>query len=404
MTLAYAKSGRVYSEDDLIFFKEFCDHLGILLDNARLYNEIAWRDKAKDAFLASLSHELRNPLAPIKTSLELLHLHGIPQELNEEVETIEHQFDHMTRLLGDLLDVTRYTQSKISLTKKKTDLKELFRRVIRSSEPLVRKASLMLEVSYPSEPIYIEADATRIEQAIMNVVSNAIKYTQDGGKLEISLESNNKEAVIKVKDSGIGISAKNLSNIFDMYFQDDKASKRANSGLGLGLYLVREIVELHKGSVEAYSEGLGHGSEFVIRLPMSMKTVTVPAAVLPPENPKDLRVLVVDDNIPAANSLVRLLNALGTSAEAAYSGSEALLRNDIGTYDFVVLDLGMPELSGYDVVKELRDRGYEKPVIALTGYGLGEDKERALREGFNAHLTKPVGSNELRIMFESLVA
>jgi len=402
MTLAYAESGRVYTEGDLLFFREFCDHVGVLLDNARLYNEITQRDRAKDIFLASLSHELRNPLAPIKTSLELLRLRGMPEEYSEDIATIEHQFDHMTHLLGDLLDVTRYTQAKIPLAKTRVDLKVLLQQAIRSSEPLIRGAALTLEYSHPEDSVFIEADETRIEQAMLNLISNALKFTPAGGLLAVELDKREDSVVITVRDNGVGITANNLPHVFEMYFQDARASKDANPGLGLGLYLVKQIVELHGGSVVAKSEGAGHGSEFTISLPIGTDMLEESTGKAASKNPKGLRVLVVDDNIPAADSMVRLLNVLGAQAEAAYSGGEALVRRDIDTFDFVVLDVGMPEITGYDVVRTLRERGFKKPIVALTGYGFGEDKDKALREGFNAHLTKPVGSDELRSVFENL--
>ena len=272
MTLAYAESGRIYSEEDFQFFREFCDHLGILLDNARLYREIKQRDNAKDVFLASLSHELRNPLAPIKTSLELMHLQGIPDDLKSDVETIEHQFDHMTRLIGDLLDVTRYTQAKIPLSKSNMELRSVLGRVIKASEPLARAASISLRHEYLSESIRVEADATRLEQAIMNLVTNAIKFTSEQGSIVITLSASSETAVVTVRDTGRGIDPKDISNVFTMYYQGDIGRDGANPGLGLGLYLVNKIVELHDGSVEARSDGIGHGSEFILRIPIAKNT------------------------------------------------------------------------------------------------------------------------------------
>lgn len=403
MTLAYAESGRAYTEEDFDFFSEFCDHLGVLLENARLYDAITERDKAKDLFLAALSHELRNPLAPIKTSLELMRLRGVPADIAADVATIEHQFDHMNRLLDDLLETTRYTSAKIELAKSAVDAGALLERVMRAARPLARASGIQMEYEKPSEPVSLHADPTRLEQAVMNLILNAVKFTEAGGAIRVSLSREDEEAVIAIRDTGIGIDPAHVRSIFDIYYQGDPTNGRGRAGLGLGLYLVRKIVELHGGSIAAVSEGEGKGSEFTIRLPLASENAQEgERRAVHSEEPAGRRALVVDDNVAAADALVRLLGALGGRAEAAYDGPSALARNDLDRFDFILLDIGMPGMSGYEVVREMRVRGLRQPVIALSGYGQAEDKARALSEGFTDHLTKPAGVAQLRELFARL--
>ena len=403
MTFAYAESGRTYNESDLEFLQEFSYHLSVVFDNARLFEEIELRDKSKDIFLAALSHELRNPLAPIKSSLELLKIRGVPTELREEFDIIEHQFDHMAHLLNDLLDVTRFTQDRISLSSHPVELRRLIERAQRTTDSVVRKSDITLHFAYPSMPVMVVADETRLEQAVSNLLSNAVKFTPPDGSIWVDLERDQNDAVIRVRDNGEGIDAIDLPNIFDMYYQGRNKSL-VNNGLGIGLLLVQRIVGLHGGSITAESEGHGLGSEFVIRLPL----VEMPAAKNESSAPKSpaysMRILVVDDNAPAADSLVRLLNKLGADARAVYSAHEALGSEQLHMVDLFLLDVGMPHMDGYELVSALRKRGISAPIVALTGYGLSEDKQRAEDAGFTSHLTKPVGVAELNTVFENVLA
>ncbi len=403
MSLAYAESGRTYTENDLEFFKEFCFHMGVVLDNAHLFDEVQRRDEAKDRFLASLSHELRNPLAPIRSSLELLRLKELNPEAREEIDIIDHQFSHMAKLLDDLLDVSRFTQDKIELSTHPVELRPLVERSLRASDSLLREADITLHFTYPSMPLTVRGDDTRLEQAISNLMSNASKFTPAGGSIWVDLARESDEAVIRVRDSGVGIHAEDLPNIFRMYYQGAHKKKNFKSGLGIGLVLVQRIVDMHGGTVVAKSAGVGLGSEFIIRLPLSVDAFTETSA--PNSSGRSLNglgILVVDDNIAAADSLVKLLRKLGARAEAAYSGSDTLARNDLSSYGLFLLDIGMPHMDGYMLIQALRDRGVASPVVALTGYGLIEDKERASAAGFDAHLTKPVGIRELTSVFLSV--
>jgi len=407
LSLGYAESGRVYTQDDFEFFREFCNDLGVILDNGRLSDEISKRDKAKDLFLASLSHELRNPLAPIKSALELLKLRETTTDVREELDVIEHQFDHLAKLLGDLLDVTRFTQAKIEIVPHTLELRKLVERSLKSCDALLRTSDITLHFTYPSTPLPVWADDTRLEQAITNLMNNAAKFTPSGGSIwvDVSKETlkENGYAVIKIRDNGEGIEADDLPNIFELYYQGHNSSN--TSGLGIGLLLVQKIVELHRGTIEARSDGRGKGSEFVIKLPITdiLSFASEPGAHGSAEI-LARRVLVVDDNIQAANSLVKLLNKLGGHAEALYSGIDALAHKTLSDFDIIILDIGMPHMDGYEVVRALRARGVPPPpVVALTGYGLREDKQKALDAGFSAHLTKPIGTKELSELFKELL-
>lgn len=402
LTLAYAESGRTYSEEDVRFFEEYCAHLGNTFDNARLYDAIQKRDKAKDMFLASLSHELRNPLAPIRSALELIKIKGLPPEVIEDVTIIEHQFDHMARLLGDLLDVTRFTHAKITVNMSRMEVRRVVERALKAIDPLVRNADITLHFTYPSTALEIEADETRIEQAVTNLISNAIKFTPAGGSIWVDIEKSDDTCVfIKVRDNGAGIDERDMPNIFDMYYQGSHTRDSASTGLGIGLLLVKKIVELHGGEIRATSEGRGKGSEFVMSLPLATPAGHNNLAPRKSGDVNGMRILVVDDNIHAADSLVKLLNRVGAKAEALYSGEETLATS-VDKFDVLLLDVGMPRMDGYELVRELRRRGTTLPIVALTGYGMADDREKAKKAGFSSHLTKPIGLKELTTTIESL--
>ena len=405
LSLGYAESGRVYTQDDFDFFREFCNDLGVILDNGRLSDEISKRDEAKDLFLASLSHELRNPLAPIKSSLELLKLRETTTDVREELNNIEYQFDHLAKLLGDLLDVTRFTQAKIAIVSHTLELRKLVERSLKATDALLRTTDITLHFTYPSTPLPVWADDTRLEQAITNLMSNAAKFTSPGGSIWVDLsreDSSDGWAVIKIRDNGEGIHPDDLPNIFEIYYQGRDSTNA--SGLGIGLSLVQKIVELHGGTIVATSAGRGKGSEFVIKLPIT----NIVSFASEPGTRGNVgafakRVLVVDDNAPAADSLVKLLNMLGAQATALYSGHDVLQHKNFSDFDIILLDIGMPHVDGYKVISALRERGVKIPIIALTGYGLREDKQKALNAGFTAHLTKPIGIKEITDAFKMFV-
>ena len=308
LSLSYAESDRRYSEDDLEFMQEFCYHLGVLVDNARLYKEIAERDAAKDAFLAALSHELRNPLAPIRSSLELLRLQCADAAVLEQLGIIEHQFDGMTKILNDLLDVTRFTQGKLHLEKRPLDARMVAERVLKGNDAFLRKRNIHPHIELPAEPVLIDADETRLEQALTNIVHNAEKFTPPNGNIWIELHSHGGQASISIRDDGIGISETDLPRIFDRHYQSPRNRPHQKSGLGLGLVLVREIVSLHDGQIEAQSEGPGKGSRFVVTLPLiheplDAKDDVVLDTIAGPVQ----KILIADDNVEAADGLRKLI-------------------------------------------------------------------------------------------------
>lgn len=405
MSLAYAESGRQYTPEDFDFFKQYAQHLAVLLENARLYDEISRREAGKDAFLASLSHELRNPLAPIKSALELLRIQNRDPLLMGEIDIVHHQFDHMAKLLNDLLDTTRYISGKFTLDKEPLELSKVTRTVVDAMQPIAEKAGIGLRVSYHSEPLTFLGDRTRLEQAITNIISNAIKFTPRGGIIRIDHTLEGDTIRLTISDTGVGITADEMRHIFEPYYQGERM-RAGNTGLGVGLRLVHEIVRLHGGTIVAESEGPGKGSRFVISLPKESAAPAVPERLLDaPLARNERRILVVDDNHAAADSLVRLLNALGSAAKAFYSAYEVVEYLKDHEADIVFLDVGMPDMDGYMLVKLLREQGHEHlPIIAITGYGLEEDKKRAIEAGFTAHLTKPIGVKEINQILSEITS
>lgn len=404
MSLAYTTSGRIYTESDLYFMQEFCSHLGVLLDNARLYEEVRKHNQAKDAFIATLSHELRNPLAPIKSSLEILRtFHQLGASEEEQVGIIEHQFDHMTRLLNDLLTVTRFTQNQIRLEKERLDLRALIESTARANQYFVASKNISLTFDVLPEAVEVLGDRTRLQQAITNLLNNAVKFTPSGGVIVLELAREGSEAKIRVRDSGAGIEPDDLKHLFELHFSSQRRS-RPNAGLGIGLVLVREIVKLHEGTVSAYSEGPGKGSVFTIVLP-----VAVPASPKPPEPPAAPRVsttckvLVVDDNDAAAKGIGMLLEHSGHVTKLAHDGRSALELAREFEPSMVLLDIGLPDVDGYEVARRMREIfGTMRPtIVALTGYGQDEDKRKAKKAGFDHHLTKPVSFSQIQAILDT---
>lgn len=278
MTLAYAESGRMYTQEDFGFFQEFCYHLGAIFESSHFLGEIERRDKAKDIFIATLSHELRNPLSPIKSALELVRLQNPPESVREELAIIEHSVDHLAKLLNDLLDVTRFTRGMIAIEPRLLDVRHTLSHAIKTMQPLVAESGVELKVVIPEEPVVVHADETRLEQAVMNLLSNAVKFTPRGGTIWATLAAKEGEAQISIRDTGIGISGRDLRHVFDMFYQAER-SKHVSGGLGIGLLLVDSIARLHKGSVQAKSKGIGKGSEFTLKLPLAIVVSEVAQSV-----------------------------------------------------------------------------------------------------------------------------
>lgn len=356
--------------------------------------------RAKDQFLAMLAHELRNPLAAIASALQLLRSPAEAEQAQWALEVGERQVGHLVRLIDDLLDVSRITQGKIQLEKRPLAVSEIVQRAVESVRPQVERRRHNLLVSITSEPLWVEADPTRLEQVAVNLLTNASKYTDEGGRIEIAVRREGEEAVIRVRDNGIGMSPEMVSHVFELFTQIDHSLDRSQGGLGIGLTLVRSLVRMHGGDVTAHSEGPGRGSEFVVRLPTRpapVKNRPAPAAA-PCINGSKRRILVVDDNRDAAKMLGTLLTIQGHDVEIVHDGPKAVSAVRQSPPDVVLLDIGLPEMDGYEVARRMRELpGFNGTLlVALTGYGRAEDRQRSEEAGFDAHLVKPVSQSALQ--------
>ena len=362
----------------------------------RLQESLQEADRRKDEFLATLAHELRNPLAPIRNAARLLQLKGSSDPvLRNASEIIERQVAHMVHLVEDLLDVSRITLGRIALRKKIISLQDVVTSAVETARPMIDASGHDLTVTTPPQPVYLHGDITRLSQALQNLLNNAAKYTPSGGHIRLDARREGGWAVVSVRDDGLGIAPEMLPRIFDLFTQIEHSLERSQGGLGIGLTLVRRLVELHGGHVEARSEGHGHGSEFTVRLPITTRIAlpaqqTEAAAAVREEHTR--RVLVVDDNRDSAYSLAALLELSGNSVRVAFGGSEALEEARKYRPETTVLDLGMPGMDGYEVCRRLRIEpwGKDMTLIALTGWGDDGTRRRAADAGFDEYLTKPV--------------
>jgi PAS domain S-box-containing protein len=372
--------------------------------------ELRESHRRKDEFLATLAHELRNPLAPIRNALAVLRLTGADPTRREEARGImERQVRQMVRLIDDLLDISRITRGKIELRRERVALADVVRSAVESSRPLIDLAGHTLTVTLPPGPVILDADPTRLAQVLLNLLNNAAKYTEPGGHLGLTAEVVAGEGrpaslEIRVRDTGVGIPKGMLPQVFEMFTQVDRSLERAQGGLGIGLSLVRGLVQLHGGTVEARSEGPGKGSEFVVRLPLPpqvpLEPQPAPGAAPAGTNGSAARrrVLVVDDNIDSANSLGRLLDLLGYETHTAHDGPAALADASRFRPDVVLLDIGMPGMSGYELARRLRRLpGMSRALlVALTGWGADDDRRRSHEAGIDYHLVKPVDISGLQ--------
>jgi PAS domain S-box-containing protein len=373
------------------------------LERAKLQAEVmADLNRRKDEFLAMLSHELRNPLAAILNALHLLRLQKYEDPVQQRARgIIERQVQQLTRLVDDLLEVARITSGRFRLQQEYVDLRGIVDRAVEVVRPLIAQRQHELSVSLPPEPVWLFADPTRTEQVVVNLLTNAAKYTDERGRVWLTLRQEEDEAVLRVRDSGLGIASDLLPRIFDLFTQADRSLDRAQGGLGVGLTVVQRIVEMHGGTVEASSAGLGHGSEFTVRLPVAAPpTGQPPAGSAKTAEPaaRGFCVLVVDDNADTADSAALLLRQSGHDVRVAYSGKAALESALAFQPDVVLLDLGLPEIDGYEVARRLRQNPVHKNVqlIAVSGYGQEADRKRSQEAGFDEHLLKPVDPAKLQ--------
>jgi PAS domain S-box-containing protein len=364
-------------------------------------------DRRKDEFLATLAHELRNPLAPIRNGLQLMRFAGSdPGAAAPILEMFERQVNHLVRLVDDLMEVARVTRGRIELRKETVDLGAMLKSAIETSRPLIEAAHHELTVSVPDEPVALIADPVRLAQIIANLLNNAAKYTEEGGRIALAVRREGEYAVISVRDSGVGIPLDVLPRVFDLFSQADRTYQRAQGGLGIGLTLVRTLVELHGGTVAAKSEGLGRGSEFIVRLPLGLDHAE--RLVRRTGECGDVfashRILVVDDSRDAAESLALLLESLGAEVHTASDGPSALDELEAYRPSVVLLDIGMPGMDGLEVARRARQRlgSRELTMIALSGWGQEEDRRRSREAGIDYHLVKPVDVDELGQLLTAL--
>ncbi len=369
---------------------------------ARLTRELAvttdlsQADRRKTEFLAMLSHELRNPLAPIRNAVEILRKSGGEEQLRQQAIGIIHrQVGQMVRLVDELLDVSRISQGKIELRREPIELASVVHHAVEAVRPLAESMDHELTVTLPQQPVYLDADPTRLAQVVGNLLNNACKFTEKGGQILLTVEREGEQAVLRVQDTGIGIAAEQLTRIFEMFTQNDPSFANSQGGLGLGLPLVKTLVEMHGGTVEARSAGVGQGSEFVVHLPIQSEPLPAPfqqPSDLEPATAVRRHILVVDDNLDAARSLATLLKLSGHEVHTANDGLEAVEASATLRPDVILLDIGLPRLDGYEAARRIREqrRGEGLKLVALTGWGQEEDRRRSEEAGFDAHLVKPV--------------
>ena len=361
-------------------------------------------DRRKDEFLATLAHELRNPLAPIRNALQILRLSRGDEQLAEQAHSMmERQTQQMVRLIDDLLDVSRITQGKLELRLERVALDTVIRNAVETARPLIHRNNHELMLDLPQQSLYLDADPVRLAQVFSNLLNNAAKYMQPGGSIWVKAEQTDAGVQVSIRDAGIGIPERSLSSIFDMFTQVDSSLEKTQGGLGIGLTLVRQLVEMHWGEVMVRSEGLDKGSEFIVSLPTAggvIKAAQEDASLQQGGGgPGDCcRVLVADDNIDAAESMKLMLELSGHEVSVVHDGRQALAEAERFRPHLALLDIGMPHLNGHEVARAIRaaDWGRDMILVALTGWGQAEDKRRSQQAGFDRHFTKPVDPQELQ--------
>jgi PAS domain S-box-containing protein len=423
-TILIAKDGQEYSIEDaaapirlpngkmigaVLVFHDIGDRRILEKELKRRADSLAEKDRRKDEFLAMLAHELRNPLAPISNALHVARKKAVDEKTKESaLDMASAQVSHMVRLLDDLLDVSRITHGKISLRSDVIDLSQVIRQAIDTASLLINAHQHTLQTHLPECPIWVMGDATRLAQLFGNLLNNAAKYTVKGGLISLSMQESGNEVLVRIKDNGIGIDPGQLPYIFEPFMQVDSSMERSYGGLGIGLTLVKTIAELHGGGVEAFSEGRDKGTEFTVRLPIIEKNkelfnkiADIHSQALP-----QYRVLVVDDNEASAKTLGWMMEALGHKVELAYNAGSALSAAYEFEPEIILLDIGMPDMNGYELCREIRrDAKFSKTIIiAQTGWGQDQHLQRSREAGFDLHLTKPVSFDVLQKQMESISA
>jgi PAS domain S-box-containing protein len=387
-----------------IFFRDITSRKLNEMDLARMNAELRQSEKQKDDFLAMLAHELRNPLAAIQYANQLSKLTAPSDAAAGEV--IDRQVANLAHLIEDLVDVSRITRDKIQLRKELVDGRRLFEHALETVRPVIEERTHELSVESSDEPMPIYADAVRVEQILVNLLTNAAKYTPEGGRISARAFPFDAQAVFRIRDSGIGIPPHMLPKVFDLFTQVDPSIDRTQGGLGIGLTVVRKLAEMHGGSASAASEGLGRGSEFVVRLPLCPEVPEAEAAAGAERSIRPLRILVVDDNVDMAGSLARLLEQAGHTTTTAHDGHAALAAARDFHPQVILLDIGLPGLDGYSVASALRREPELAGVrlVAISGYGAAEDRDRTKAAGFDHHLVKPVDFGQLTSVISNVGA
>jgi len=361
-------------------------------------------DRRKNEFLAMLGHEIRNPLAVIANASRVLAKVQSPSpEVLRLGQMIERQVGHLTRIVDDLLDVSRVLEGKVRLRREPVEISTIVSNAVESTGPVLERGKLTLRVSLPKDPIWIEADVTRLTQVLANLLNNAAKFTEKGGEVTVTAVQEGRDAVLSVQDTGNGISSEMLPYIFDMFVQEDRSLHRARGGLGIGLTLARSLVAMHRGNIVAKSPGVGHGSEFIVRIPTIEKPAEVTRDATPDSvaaEPGALRILVVDDSADSVESLGMILSMAGHEVQTALDSVTALRIAIEFRPDVALLDIGLPGTDGYEVARRMRAEGALQGtyLVAVTGYGQDEDRRRSEEAGFHAHLVKPVDPAALKVV------
>lgn len=399
LTFAYAESGRRYEPHDLALAEELARRAAVAIENARLYAALREADRRKDEFLAMLAHELRNPLAPIRSGLDILALNEDPQ--SETVHLMQEQVGHLVRLVDDLLDVSRIVRGRIELRRELVELSTIVKRSVDAMRPILASRNQTLVTKLHVEPLWLDADPVRLIQVVENLLNNASKYMDHGGRIQLNTERRGSQAVIRVQDEGIGIEADLLPKIFDLFTQSARSLDRSQGGLGIGLTLVRNLVEMHQGDVSVASAGPGQGSQFEVTLPTITAIDQREDIAKAPPAMRGRRILVVDDNVGAAKMLAVLLKRLGPHEIAmAHDGPTTIEVAERFEPELILLDIGLPRMDGLAVAWNLRQRPkfHNTLIVALTGYGQEEDRRRSKEAGFDEHLVKPVGVQTLKAL------
>ena len=378
-------------------------------DRKRAEDALKEADRSKNEFLATLAHELRNPLAPIRAAVKILQLKSNPTpDSQSALDVIERQTRQMTRLIDDLLDIARITSNKLELRRERIELGEVLNAAVETSRPLIEQRGHKLIVKAPDEPVHIDGDLVRLAQVISNLLNNSAKYTDRGGRIWLAAAPKRNEAVIKVRDTGMGIPAELLPNIFEMFTQAETTPHRSPGGLGIGLTLVKRLVELHGGTITVQSDGSGKGSEFVVRVPMAASPPAQPETIdkqkPATEEGPPIRILVVDDHPDSADSLGLLLKLLGNDVRIVHDGLAAVEVANEFEPRVVLLDIGLPTLNGYEAAQRIRQQpwGNQAVLIAVTGWGQEVDRQRSKQAGFDHHLVKPVDPDALTRLLATL--